>query len=483
MERAVTRGMSRRLLIGAGAAGIAVAGTAGVVATGKGGAIIRPGVARARAIAGDSRLPPRVDVVVVGGGNVGVLTALTLAERGMKVALCEKGVIAGEASGRSLGYVDGQFLDPVKMPIIARSKALWAGLNARLGAETGFRRVGLLTLLPDDAGVDAARAWLASVKGAQGVDARLLTAAEARRLDGGFDGTVAGALLQPSDGIAEPQLAAPAAALRLRQLGGIVLQGCAVRGFETAAGRISGVVTEKGPIGCSAAVLAGGVWSPVMARSLGLDLPQFMAFGSVVRVSPVAGPTLSLIAAGRNVLTRRNIQGGYDLCTGTGMAPVTWDAIRNIGRLRPALSNLWNEIDPALNLSTFVSQAAIPHHWALDEPSPFEQNRIFMPQTGNDALDRLITQAPRSFAFLRKAKPLERWAGALTSTPDNMPVISAVDRYPGLFIGSGFYYGLTMGPAAGEALADLVTGTTPQFDLSLYRLERFSDGSPIRFRA
>jgi len=474
---------SRRLILGGGVATVTGVGALGYLATRRGAAVIHPGRARALAVDSDTQFPAQVDAVVIGGGIVGTTAALSLAERGLKVALFEKGVIAGEASGRSLGYVDGQFLDPVKMPIIARSKELWAGLNARTEAETGYRRRGQATSFSSDEGVEAAKAWLSAVSGAPGVDAVLLGSKDAARFSAGGVDKIAGALFQPSDGVAEPELAAPAVAGQVRRLGGIVMQNCAVRGLEFSGGKVSAVVTEKGTVKCSAAVLAGGVWSPVMAKSLDLDLPQFMAFGSVIRFSEVDGPEVSTVAAERNLVMRRNWRGGYDLCIGSGIAPITPDALWNLNRLRPAMRKMWSQIDPVLNLATFMEQASIPRHWALDAISPFEKNRVFMPEIGSHVLEKLLAQLPATFPFLASAKPVDRWAGSLMSTPDNMPVISPVERYPGLFVGSGFYYGLTMGPAAGEALADLVTGQSPKFDLSLYRLERFSERAPIEFRA
>jgi glycine/D-amino acid oxidase-like deaminating enzyme len=68
------------------------------------------------------------------------------------------------------------------------------------------------------------------------------------------------------------------------------------------------------------------------------------------------------------------------------------------------------------------------------------------------------------------------------STLDNMPVVSPISSIPGLLFGTGVYYGLTMGPAIGEALADMAMGRKPQFDVAPYRFERFSDGSAIPFR-
>jgi glycine/D-amino acid oxidase-like deaminating enzyme len=94
-----------------------------------------------------------------------------------------------------------------------------------------------------------------------------------------------------------------------------------------------------------------------------------------------------------------------------------------------------------------------------------------------------VGQMRAGFPDIGASRVIERWAGAMMTMLDNRPVISAVEGRPGLFVGSGFYYALTMAPAAGEALADLVMGHKPQFDLKLYRVSRFSDGSPMVFRS
>lgn len=475
--------ITRRGLM-AGGAGLAAAGVAGGVALGlgkAGGAIVTPGVSRARGIVGDTALPKAVDVVVVGGGFIGCSTALTLAERGVRVALCEKGVIAGEASGRSLGWVDSQFLDPVKMELIARSKQLWSGMNQRVEGETGHRPLGLTSLLPEKADAEGAEAWLAAVKGMPGVDARLLSTAEIAALQPGASRKWAGAIYQPSDASVEPTLAAPAMAEAARRHGALILQDCAVRGVETKAGRISGVVTEKGLIAAQAVVLAGGVWSPVFARSLGLDLPQFQAHASMTRVAGMSGPRIS--AWGPGFCWRPQIDGSYTIAAITGVTPITPVTIKNIFRLIPAMKNMWGEVEPVFNLKTFMDQWRIPTSWRMDAPSPFEANRILMPEIRTGLLDKVVASAGEAYPVFQSARRVENWAGVLVSTLDNMPVIGQPSRHPGLYLGTGFYYGLTMGPAVGEALADLVMGNRPRIDLRNYRFERFSDGSPITFRS
>src|SRR5262249_30188958 len=94
-----------------------------------------------------------------------------------------------------------------------------------------------------------------------------LAALKSRRLPG-IAKEYAGALFTATDGKAEPQLAGPAIARAARRLGATILTGCAVRGIETAAGRVVGVVTERSRIACGSGVLAGGALArPVFRKS------------------------------------------------------------------------------------------------------------------------------------------------------------------------------------------------------------------------
>lgn len=77
----------------------------------------------------DPRLPERVDVVVIGGGIVGSALALFLAERKVSVALCEKGVIAGEQSSRNWGWCRQMGRDPREIPLAIESLSLWRGMS------------------------------------------------------------------------------------------------------------------------------------------------------------------------------------------------------------------------------------------------------------------------------------------------------------------------------------------------------------------
>ena len=71
--------------------------------------------------------PDRVSVVVIGGGIVGVCTALSLARWGVSVALLEKGRVAAEQSSRNWGWVRMQGRDRAEVPLMLESRRQWAG--------------------------------------------------------------------------------------------------------------------------------------------------------------------------------------------------------------------------------------------------------------------------------------------------------------------------------------------------------------------
>src|SRR5579885_3379571 len=133
-------------------------------------------------VQGDQNLPERADVVIIGGGIIGTSAALFLAEKGVKVALCEKGHIAGEQSSRNWGWCRKMGRDPRELPLIIESLRLWTGMNERVEAETGFRQPGIMYLAESRAEFDQLEGWLEHARQYQ-LDTRLLSRAEAEALD------------------------------------------------------------------------------------------------------------------------------------------------------------------------------------------------------------------------------------------------------------------------------------------------------------
>ena len=427
---------------------------------------------------GDADLPREVDVVVIGGGIIGCSTALELVESGLRVALCEKGGIGREQSSRNWGWVRISRRDPREVPLMAEALRIWSGLDERLGRDTGYRRAGILFTCTDDLQFAQHENWNRHLEGYQ-LDSRMLSAREFKGMYPDSNLQLKGALHTAADGRAEPQKAAPAIAEAARDKGAHVLTECAVRGIETSGGRISGVVTERGPIACTAVVLAGGAWSSLFAGNFGIDFPQLKVMNSVLRTKPLEGGPEQAIWHSDFAIRKRQ-DGGYTVASGhENVVNIVPKSFRFAKAFLPALRKEWRSLNFRLGLR-FLDEARIANRWKMDEPSPFEYNRVLDPVPSKALSDKALAAARRAFPAFAKAEIAQRWAGYIDVTPDAVPVISAIDRIPGFFMASGFSgHGFGIGPAAGRLMADLVTNRTPLVDPKAFRFNRFTDGSKI----
>ena len=193
--------------------------------------------------------PAACDVVVIGGGIIGVMTSWFLAGRGLKVVLCEKGRIAAEQSSRNWGWIRQQGRDEAELPIMVESLAIWKTLAAELGPELGFRQEGVLYLARSDAEVAGFEAWL-EVAARHRLDTHMMTAAAVQARLKGAAGLWKAGLFTPSDARAEPFLAVPMLAAGAAARGAVIMENCAVRMLDMAAGRVAGVITEARRIAC-----------------------------------------------------------------------------------------------------------------------------------------------------------------------------------------------------------------------------------------
>ncbi len=285
---------------------------------------------------GDAELPKEVDVVVIGGGIIGASTALELSERGLRVALCEKGGIGQEQSSRNWGWVRISRRDPREVPLMAEALRIWSTLDTRTGRDTGYRKAGIVFTCADDKQYADHERWNRNLEGYQ-LESRMVGSAEFKSLFPGSQLDLKGALFTAADGRAEPQRAAPAIAEAARDKGATILTECAVRGIETAGGRISGVITERGPIACKAVVLAGGAWSSLFAGMFGLDLPQLKVMNSVLRTKPLEGGPEQAIWANGFALRKRQ-DGGYTIASGhENIVDIVPKSFRYAGKFFPAL--------------------------------------------------------------------------------------------------------------------------------------------------
>jgi glycine/D-amino acid oxidase-like deaminating enzyme len=371
-------------------------------------------------VPGAAALPNHVDTVVIGGGIVGAATAYFLAERGVSVALCEKQEIACEQSSRNWGWCRQMGRDPRELPLIVESLKLWRTLESRLMEPTGFVQSGILYMCATEAELATQAGFLEHARLHQ-LDTRLVSSAEAERLQPGCARTWAGALYTASDGRAEPQKAASSLARAAARRGASIHLRCAVRGVETSAGRLSAVVTERGVIRCNSAVLAGGAWSRLFCGQLGIALPQLGVVSSVLRTQPLdAGVERSMLGAKFGVRKRQD--SGYTIAhANLSIADIVPDAFRQFFRFLPVLQQEWRGLRLRLG-HRFLEDLSLARHWPLDQASPFELLRVFNPEPSGSILRQALASLVEHFPRFREARVSERWAGLIDVTPDAIPV-------------------------------------------------------------
>lgn len=425
-------------------------------------------------------LPQEADVVVIGGGVLGVATALFLARAGQSVVLLEKGRIAGEQSSRNWGWIRQQGRDPDELPIMVEANRLWRELAAQTNVDIGLTQGGVTYLARTEKKLAAYEAWIEHAR-ACGVDTRLLSGKETADMIPGMADRYPGALHTPSDMRAEPWVAVPALAGIAAREGVQIVENCAVRCLDLEAGRVAGVITEAGMVRAPEVVLAGGAWSALFLRNHGVALPQLSVRATVAATTPLPRVATGGVVDDR-IAFRPRADGGYSLAAG-GFHElfVGPDAVRAVPKYLAQL-----KADP---FGTRFLPAAphgypdgwrTPRRWRPDAPSPFEAMRVLNPAPNGGKLEAIRRNFRGLFPNLPDFQLRTAWAGMIDVMPDLVPVVDRVAALPGLTLGTGMSgHGFGIGPAMGRILADLVMGRSPGHDMRRFRLSRFSDGSPM----
>ncbi|CAM3686882.1 NAD(P)/FAD-dependent oxidoreductase [Bordetella flabilis] len=422
--------------------------------------------------AGRPPLPDAVDVAIVGGGIVGVSAAYALAKAGIRVAVFEKATLACEQSSRNWGWVRTLTRDLPEVPLAIRANRLWGEIQAM--TDVGFRRTGMLYLQENDADAASHQAWIDAARD-HGLDARLIDRRAALQYLPESRRSWRGALFSASDGVAEPHLATQGIAALARAHGAIIVEHCAVRGVERAAGKVAAVLTEHGRVGAQAVLVAAGAWSRLFCGNLGADFPQLKVRGSVLRTQPFEAGLAATIN-GKDFTCRKRADGGYTVSQfGASMADLVPDSFRLMHHfLRPWLAN--NTLVRLRLGKRFLQEMAIPRRFAPDRVSPFERHRVLDPRPSRGGVTQAWRRLVDAFPVFESARVAQAWAGYIDVTPDALPVLSAVPGLPGLYLASGFSgHGFGIGPAAGEAMADLIQGHAPATDLRPFRFERYTE--------
>ncbi len=412
----------------------------------------------------------KIDVLVIGGGVIGVCAAYYLAQAGRKVTLVEKGEICSGCSYGNAGLVSPSHAIPLAAPGVWQKGLKWMfdpespfyikpRLNldllrwlwrfqrsctksrartslpvlgslmrasvdlfrelARLpGLEFGFRQEGLLMLFRTGRGFEEGLKEAEWVRGV-GIESTAMTPSQVREKAAHALASLAGGIYYPGDAHLQPADFVGSLARAAASQGACLCPSTEVLAMETSGRIISNVKTTRGDYSPDQVVLAGGAWSPLVSRDLDIRLPIQAAKGySLTFRRPDGCPSFPILFAETKVIA-------------TPMG----------GTLRLAGTLELTGLDLSINT-----------------------RRV-----------KVVRRAAYSYVSgLENLELIEIWRGLRPCTPDGLPIVGPHSGYENLIVASGHaMLGITLGPITGKLVSQLITGEEPMVDVSALRCERF----------
>ena len=238
-------------------------------------------------------LPDRCEVVVIGGGVIGVSVAYHLAEAGIQdVVLVERKELTSGTTWHAAGLV-GQLRSSINMTKLARyTSELYRGLESETGQATGYRQCGSMSIAATAERFEELKRS-ASMAKVFGLEVNVLSVAEiAERYPLIQTDDLFGGIHIPSDGYANAVDITQALAKGAKSRGVRIATHTKVEEILHEGGQITGVRTDRGEIQAKYVVICGGMWSRDLASTVGVNLPlhacehYYVLFESVEGLHP-----------------------------------------------------------------------------------------------------------------------------------------------------------------------------------------------------
>ena len=391
-------------------------------------------------------------MVVVGGGIIGAACARELARNGVSVTLLEKDELAAGASGRNLGYLDTS-KDPVLAPMARASLPLYlqAVDQAPFPVFLDREPLGTLAVTLDEDELEDLGTWVEAARGV-GVEVERVDAGALRELEPELSSGVLEAWLLREGHRVDPGALTVALAADARDHGASIRHHLPVRRLIRSGERVTGVMTDDGPIHADVALLAAGPWSAGLLRPLGISLPVAGARGWLVQAAPGWPLVRRWIQSGA-----RRLLAGHDVATASE-PPANTISMREFsdGAEDRDVSPM---IQPAPDGSVIAGTSREPALAA-------EANGLDVPRA-------VARQAIRLIPGLADAPVVATWSGVRPLSPDERPLIGRLAD--GLVIATGHgSEGVILGGGTAELVRAIVVGEDPPFDPAPFRPDRFA---------
>ncbi len=363
------------------------------------------------------------DVVIVGGGVIGLSIAYALAREGILATVLDRGGLGRAASWAGAGMIPPHTERVATNPTIelrSWSAILYPEWSRALGEETGidngYRRTGgvdvAATLAEENELKTSAGRWRA-----ERIVFERMAPGDFGRVEPALNPGLRAAYYLPDRAqIRNPRhLKALESALGAR--GAILRPGLAATGFAVARGRVAGVRTEEGEIPSGVVVVAAGAWTSALLGPLGVDVPTPPLKGQIVLLGPGRARLRRIVEHGKNYLVPRD------------------DGRILIG--------------------------------ATEEDAGFDT------RTTDEARRDLLAESVAICPSLAGAEVERSWAGLRPGSVDSKPYLGFAPGFANMIVATGHKRaGLQLAPATAEVIADLVLGRAPRVSLAPFRLDR-----------
>jgi sarcosine oxidase subunit beta len=374
-------------------------------------------------------LRPSYDVVIIGAGGHGLAAAYYLARDWniTSIAVLDKGYLAGGNTARNTTIIRSNYLTPEGVRFYDESVRLYKDLSNEFDYNLMYSERGHFTLAHTDAAMRTSR-WRAEVNKHLGVNSEVVDREDLKRLVPSLNLSedvrypVQGALYHPPGSIARHDAVAWGYAGRAAEMGVEIHQLTEVTGLEIEDGRITGVVTNRGRVGCGKAMQAVAGLSGVMAKLAGFKLP--------IKTVPLQA------------------------CVSMPLKPF---------------------LDPIIvsgSLHVYISQSSRGELVMGGSTDPYPR---YQTSSTLDFIEGLMAHILELFPFLGDVPILRQWAGMTDMTPDFSPVMgeTPVRNY---YIDSGWgTWGFKATPVCGKRMAETIAnGRVPDL-LYPFRLSRFEE--------
>jgi glycine oxidase len=354
------------------------------------------------------------DVIIVGGGIIGLSLSIALKKRGATVLVVERGEPGREASYAAAGMLaDFPLETPATLQTLATASAriypeFVHELQDESGVDVDLRDQGTVFVLPPE----RVHEWPEEVR-----DHPL--PAPLAELEPGLAKSLAGAkwpAIFLKERSVDPRSLTSAALRAAKHRGVDISSGTAITAVLISNGTVAGVSSDRTSYSAPTVVNCAGAWAG--------QLPPHR-----FPTRPVKGQMLSLVGASRD-LVRHVIR-----------APQVYLVPRSDGRILAG---------------------------ATVEEAGYDK------RTDVDTIQRMRQAAIDLVPALSGARMLEAWAGLRPGSPDNLPILGATQT-PGYFVATGhFRDGILLAPITAQVMAQLITGASPEYDISPFSPARFA---------